>query len=80
MWYGETESVCLALSVVGILAQYHCFHGVKRSAVKGIEDFRSWGVDRIFIFFCVQKIFQFCKVGGLKFIPQGMFPAFFDIG
>ncbi|MCY1536697.1 hypothetical protein D9M68_721620 [compost metagenome] len=76
----EAQAVGLARTVVGILADDDHFHLLQRRGVQRIEDQRSRREDHLAGgLLLTQEIAQGLHVGLLELVPQGFFPALFEL-
>ena len=58
----ETQSVCLSWLVIGVLTDNHYLHLVERTQVKGIKYQFAWGIARVLLILCTNRIGEPNKV------------------
>lgn len=72
---GEAETIRLARSMIGVLADDDDLYVVKVTAIKCLENIRSFRVDGLAFVLRFYEINEFAEVGLLKFVSEQRFPG-----
>jgi hypothetical protein len=78
--YGERKPVCLPGTMVRVLPEYHHAHRSERTAIEGLENILSLGMDSMEAALVDQKGAQLLEPRCIKGLPQFRIPVLADPG
>ena len=77
--HGEAQPVGLPRLMLGVLPYYHHLNLVERTEIEGVEDEPSGRITLVLPVFLSHEIGEVGEIRLFKFLPEMLFPAFFDI-